>query len=339
MRIAQFAHLGWPVPAPGYGAIQRIVHYLTEDLIGLGADVTLFAAQGSRSTGRVVEICEPLAHSRSHVQSAATERIIAERIDELAEFDLVHFHTLSEHCQFESQLKTRAVSTAHAPPHLVPVIDSSLRHPGFPRIAVSDHQRSLMPALNWIDMIHLGLPPDLYAPRFELGNYLAFIGRICRDKGVLEAIEIARRAGMKLVLAGPVFGGDARFFDEEVRQHIESREVYYVGEIDDARKQKFYEKAYALLFPIMWDEPFGTVMIEAMACGTPTIAFRRGAVPEVITEGVNGIIVEGVEEAVDRLIEIRLIRRQEVRRAFEARFSAALMARRYEQMYRKLLSG
>jgi hypothetical protein len=257
-----------------------------------------------------------------------------------AEFDVLHFHIDFFHYPLFRAMAHRTLTTLHGRQDLpeLPAIYRAFPH--MPLVSISNHQRLPVPPVNWMGTVYHGLPDGMLSLDKGEGGYLAFLGRICPDKGPLQAIEIARRAGMTLKMAAKVDPADAKYFAEEVKPVLDaSPHVEFIGEIDDSRKQEFLGNAKALLFPIGWPEPFGLVMIEAMACGTPVIAFNCGSVPEIMDDGLTGFVVETVEQAVTAVAKLDTLFRPSIRSRFEERFSAAAMAREYVRIYQQLVAS
>jgi len=257
------------------------------------------------------------------------------------DFDIIHFH-LSHflHFPFFEHMPERTVTTPHGRLDYTDLAPAYGRFPRFPMISISRSQRARLPEANWIATIQHGLPLDLYKPDYEAvlgGNYLAFLGRLSRDKRPDRAIEIARRAGLKLKLAAKIGDDDRAYVEETVEPSIDGDRIEYVGEIEEARKAEFLGRAAGLVFPIDWPEPFGLAVIEAMACGTPVIAWNCGAMPEIIDEGVTGFLVESIEDAVASVPQLLRLDRRLVRKTFETRFSATRMARDYARTYVDLM--
>jgi glycosyltransferase involved in cell wall biosynthesis len=347
MKIAQVAPLYEAVPPRLYGGTERIISYLTEGLVARGHDVTLFGSADSQTTAKLVAVRDcalrldtaplkcPIA---AHLNMLDTVR---RRVDE---FDIIHFH-LGEVLQFPlfEQRPERTVTTAHGRLDLPDFLDTFDRWPAFPMVSISMQQRQPLPRANWVANIHHGLPPSLPLPfehrRADTSPYLAFLGRIAPEKRPDRAIEIARQSGLRLKIAAKVDEADKRYHQTEIEPRIDGERVQYIGEISEAEKPAFLGGATALLFPIDWPEPFGLVVIEAMAFGTPVIAWRRGAAPEVIDHGQTGFLVETIEEAVASVAQSQLLSRAAIRRAFERRFSADRMTSEYEAVYETLLRG
>ncbi len=338
LRIAMVAPLHESVPPHLYGGTERVVSYLTEELVRLGHDVTLFATADSRTAARLRPMApqglrldphcgEPLAH---HVA------MVHDVMESADEFDVLHFHIDFVHFPSVRLAAADSVTTLHGRldiPDLVPLFR---RFTDIPLVSISDAQRAPLPWANWAATVHHGLPLDLLRAGRGEGGYLAFLGRISPEKRPDRAIRIAHRAGLPLRIAAKVEKTDVPYFREVVEPLLDGPGVEFVGEIGEAQKSEFLGNARALLFPIDWPEPFGLVMIEAMACGTPVVAFRCGSVAEIVEPGVNGWIVASEDEAVEALEHLDGLDRAACRRSFEARFSARRMAQDYLRVYRKV---
>ncbi|TPK17588.1 glycosyltransferase family 4 protein [Mesorhizobium sp. B2-5-7] len=346
MKIAHVAPLYESVPPRLYGGTERIISYLTEALVDLGHEVTLFASGDTKSSAKLVPCREralrldprPLKSEIAAHLSMLDE--VRKRADD---FDVVHFH-LSHflHFPFFRDMPQRTVTAPHGRLDYADLAQAYDRFPRFPMISISRSQRARFASANWLATIHHGLPLDLYEADFEAGSdgtYLAFLGRMSRDKRPDRAIEIARRTGLKLKLAAKVGDGDRAYFEEVVQPLIDGDRVEYVGEIGEDQKARFLGNAAALLFPIDWPEPFGLAVIEAMACGTPVMAWSCGAMPEIIDHGVTGFVVETIEDAVASMPALLQLDRRRIRTAFERRFSADRMARDYVEAYSRLTTG
>jgi hypothetical protein len=311
---------------------------LTEELVAQGHDVTLFAS-GDSATRAKLHAIVPQALRLEGINNSLPYNIImlvqvARRMDE---FDVMHFHIDFSHYPIFRNMAHKTLTTLHGRQDLPEMPDIYRAFPQMPLVSISDHQRLPVPPVNWRGTVYHGLPEGLLKEGKGDGGYLAFLGRICPDKGPLEAIEIARRAGMKLKMAAKVDPADQKYFDEQVRPVLDaSPHVEFIGEIDDGRKQEFLGNAAALLFPIRWPEPFGLVMIESMACGTPVIAFNRGSVPEVIDDGVSGFIVHDEATAIAAVDRLGELDRATVRATFDRRFTARRMAEDYLDIYTEL---
>ena len=338
MRIAQIAPLVESVPPTLYGGTERVVSWLTEELVAMGHDVTLFAS-GDSVTSAKLEPVTPRALRLAGVHDCTPHNIIM--LDKVAsrqhQFDIVHFHIDFFHYPLFRRLAHKTVTTLHGRQDLPGLADVYRAFPHMPLVSISDHQRKPLPSVNWLGTVYHGMPERLLSEGKGEGGYLAFLGRICADKGILPAIEIARRAGLPLKVAAKVDPVDRKYIEEGVRPVLAmSPHVEFIGEINDARKPEFLGKAKALLFPISWPEPFGLVMIEAMACGTPVVAFNSGSVPEVMEDGLTGFVVNDIDEAVAAVSRLDWLYRPTIRSRFEERFSARAMARDYLRVYQQL---
>jgi glycosyltransferase involved in cell wall biosynthesis len=341
MKIAQIAPLVESVPPKLYGGTERVVSWLTEELVAQGHDVTLFAS-GDSQTSAKLEAVVPRALRLDGIHNSTTYNLImldqaARRMDE---FDVLHFHIDFFHYPMFRNLAHKTLTTLHGRQDLpeLPAIYKAFPH--MPLVSISNHQRTPMPPVNWMGTVYHGLPETMYRMGAGDGGYLAFLGRICADKGILEAIEISRRAGMKLKVAAKVDPADQKYFETMVKPVFDtSSHVEFIGEINDAGKQEFLGKAAGLLFPICWPEPFGLVMIESMACGTPVIAFRCGSVPEIMDDGLTGFVVDTVDEAVVAVKKLHTLYRPTIRSRFEERFSVGAMARDYVAIYETLAAS
>ena len=341
MRIAQVAPLAESVPPKLYGGTERVVAWLVDELVGLGHEVTLFAS-GDSGTGARLKSVWPraLRLGRPRTDPMAVQAALLEEVARhAAEFDVIHAHIDWQHLPLFARLGVPFLTTCHGRLDLPGFPDMISRFHKAPLVSISDNQRIPLPGANWIGTIHHGLPPDLFRPSFEQGSYLAFLGRLTVEKGPEAAIRIARRAGMPLRIAAKVPRGERTFFHERLEPQIDGTHVQLTGEVNDEKKEQFLAGAAAVLFPIDWPEPFGLVMIEAMACGTPVIAFRSGSVPEVIDEGITGYVVSGEDEAVEAIGRIGELDRQRVRAHFEKRFTSRRMAENYIERYEALAAG
>lgn len=342
MRIAQIAPLYEAVPPKFYGGTERVVSYLTDALVDLGHDVTLFAS-GDSETKATLEAAWPkaLRLDPSIRDANAPHAVLLETVRRRAhEFDVLHFHLDYAPFALFSQMNTPFVTTLHGRldlPELQPVFDT---FPNAPVISISDSQRLPLQRAAWLNTIYHGLPENLLTPQpHKKPEYLAFLGRICPEKRADLAIKIAAQSGLPLKIAAKVDKVDQEYFKTTIEPLLSQAHVEFVGEINEQQKPEFLSGAKALLFPIDWSEPFGLVMIEAMACGTPVIAFNRGSVPEVIDHGVTGFICEDVQGAVGALHRLDELSRTEIRAQFERRFSARTMAQNYVDSYTSLLQA
>ena len=338
MKIAQIAPLVESVPPRLYGGTERVVSWLTEELVAQGHEVTLFASGDSRTAAHLHPIV-PRALRLDGIHNSLPYNIImldrvAARMDE---FDVLHFHIDFFHYPIFRNMAHKTLTTLHGRQDLAELPDIYRAFPHMPLVSISNHQRLPVPPVNWRGTVYHGLPEKQFRLGAGEGGYLAFLGRICPDKGPVEAIEIAARAGMTLKMAAKVDPADQKYYDEVVAPLIaKSPHVEFIGEIHDGQKQDFLGKARALLFPISWPEPFGLVMIESMACGTPVVAFRCGSVPEIMEDGLTGYVVPDVEAAVKAVSLLDRLYRPSIRARFEERFSARAMAKDYLKIYRQL---
>jgi len=340
MRIAQVSPLAESVPPRLYGGTERIVSYLTEELVRQGHKVTLFASGDSRTTAELHAVVDTALRFAPQVRDSLIFTMLQfEAVRARAsEFDVIHFHTDYLHFPLLRELHLgNALTTLHGRLDLPGYPEMFAKFPEAAAVSISNDQRRPLPNVNWIGTVPHGLPGDVCA--FQPGrrdDYLAFLGRISPEKRVDRAIEIARRAGMKLRIAAKVDVADREYFVTRIEPLLAQPHVEFVGEIGEHEKCDFLGRARALLFPIDWPEPFGLVLIEAMSCGTPTVAWRAGAVPEIINEGNNGFIVESIDDAVMAVQRCAQIDRGAVRASFEQRFTVQRMTRDYLEIYRRL---
>jgi glycosyltransferase involved in cell wall biosynthesis len=341
MRIAQVAPLYESVPPKYYGGTERVVSYLTEELVRQGHEVTLFASGDSVTKARLVAACRRSLRMDKHcVDRMAHHILMLEHVlQRAAEFDIVHFHTDYLHFPLSRREQITDVTTLHGRLDISDLVPLYQEFRDMPVISISDGQREPLPWANWQATVYHGLPTDLYQFRDEPGGYLAFLGRVSPEKRVDRAIEIAKQVRIPLKIAAKVDRVDTDYFETVIEPLLRHPFVEFVGEIGEGEKEEFLRNAYALLFPIDWPEPFGLVMIEAMACGTPVIAYRGGAVPEVMEEGHTGFIVEGLEDAVEAARRVPELSRKRCREVFEQRFTAARMAHDYVQVYERLINS
>ncbi|MDH6590173.1 glycosyltransferase involved in cell wall biosynthesis [Variovorax sp. TBS-050B] len=342
MKIAQIAPLYEAVPPRLYGGTERVVAHLANALVDQGHEVTLFASADTQTRARLA----PMRAQALRLDPAPLKSDLASHLSMLHEvrrraheFDVLHFHVDLLHFPFFEDMAERTLTTLHGRLDIADLPGAYTRWNRYPLISISKHQRRPLPFANWLATIPHGLDEAPYAFAPEPGGYLAFLGRISPEKRPDRAIEIATRAGLPIRIAAKVDAADARYFEQKIRPMLDHPLVEFIGEIGDADKAAFLGGARALLFPIDWPEPFGLVMIEAMACGTPVIGWRCGSVPEVIEHGVSGLIVEDEAQAVESVHAIGRLDRRAVRRAFEARFSAQAMASAYVEQYRRIVDG
>ena len=342
MRIAQIAPLFEAVPPKLYGGTERVVYSLTEELVAMGHDVTLFASGDSVTSATLA----PMRDQAIRLDPAVKDwiayymrmmELVYRRADE---FDVLHFHTDYFPLSLFSRQPTPFVTTLHGRLDLPEFKEVYETFPDAPFVSISDHQRRPIPDLNWVRTVLHGMPARLLTPQPVAQRYFAFLGRISPEKGADKAIRIAAAAGVKLKMAAKVDNADRAYYEQEIAPLIAaSPHVEFIGEINDTQKPAFLSGAHALLFPIDWPEPFGLVMIESMACGTPVIAFNRGSVPEVIDHGVTGFIVPDEAAAIAAIGSIDRLDRRAVRATFDRRFTARRMAEDYLDVYEDLIVG
>ena len=339
LRIAQVSPLIETVPPQCYGGTERIVSYLTEELVRLGEDVTLFASGGSDTDARLVAVSERPLRADDSVKDPITRSIveIEEVFKRARDFDIIHFHDGYVHFPLVRRLQVPNVTTAHGRMDLPDLVPLFREFHDVALVSISDNQRSPLPFANWIATVPHGLPVDLYSFGAEPEDYLVFLGRICQEKRPDRAIELAKRIGMPLKIAAKVDKADEQYFEAEIKHLLNDHLIEFVGEVNEAEKNVLLRGAKALLFPIDWPEPFGLVMIESLACGTPVLAFECGSVPEVLVHGKTGFIVRSMEEAEKALRQIDTIDRHACRREFEQRFTVAQMAQNYLNVYKQLM--
>jgi glycosyltransferase involved in cell wall biosynthesis len=341
MRIAQVAPLYESVPPQCYGGTERVVSYLTEELVRLGHEVTLFATADSVTRARL-HACAPcgLRLDPSCIDPLSRHILMLEAVCKAGEaFDIIHYHVDYLHFPVSRRTAVPQVTTLHGRLDLADLAPLYREFGDMPLVSISDDQRKPLPWVRWEATVHHGVPADLYRPQEKPGDYLAFLGRISPEKRLDRAIEIARRAGMRLRVAAKVDKADHDYFRDCIQPLLGAPHVEFIGEIGEADKQAFLGNARALLFPIDWPEPFGLVMLESLACGTPIIAYRRGSVPEVLQDGVTGFLVEDVAAAAAAVHRLSAVDRRQCRQAFEARFSATRMALDYLDVYSRLARG
>jgi glycosyltransferase involved in cell wall biosynthesis len=339
MRIAQVAPLYESVPPRYYGGTERVVSWLTEKLVSLGHQVTLFASGDSVTNAHLIaaskkalrldpDCIDPLAH---HVL------MVEEVFSHAEDFDLIHFHTDYLHFSRSRRERVPCLTTLHGRldiPDLVPLYKE---YREVPVVSISDAQREPLSWVNWVGTVPHGMPANMLSLNPGKGEYLAFLGRVSPEKGIDHAIEIAIRSGMKLKIAAKIDRADREYYDAKIKHLMTHPLIEFIGEIGGSEKQEFLGNAAALLFPINWPEPFGLVMIESLACGTPVIAYPFGSVPEIIPHGVGGFLVQNIEEAVRAVKRIDKIDRAECRSQFELNFTDDSMAAKYLKIYQKLV--
>lgn len=347
MRIAQIAPLFEAVPPKLYGGTERVVYSLTEALVELGHDVTLFASGDSETSAKLDAPWPRALRLDPDIRDwVATYALLIEHVAERAhDFDVLHFHIDYWPNSVFTRLGVPFVTTLHGRLDLPEFAAVYRKFPTVPLVSISDNQRKPIPDVGWVATVHHGMPQNLLYPPKDgpkgdaKGEYFAFLGRISPEKGIERAIRIAGACKTRLKVAAKVDKADAEYFKTSVEPLLKDANVEFIGEINDAQKPEFLGNAKATLFAIDWPEPFGLVMIESMACGTPVIAMRRGSVPEVMEDGVTGFIVENVEEAIAAVARLPELDRRTIRARFDARFTSRRMAEDYLRIYRQLIDA
>jgi glycosyltransferase involved in cell wall biosynthesis len=339
MRIAQVAPLYESCPPQLYGGTERVVSYLTEELVKEGHEVTLFASGDSRTKAVLRASCDRALRLDPRCKDPISHHLVLlNHVARAAEtFEIIHFHLNFLHFPTFAPLWGKTLTTAHGRLDLANLPPLFREFSMMPLVSISNAQRIPVPWANWYGTVHHGLPTDLYCPGRGDGGYLAFIGRISPEKRVDRAVEIARRVGMPLKIAAKVDKADLDYYNAKIKKLLKGPGVEFIGEIGENEKGEFLGRAAAVLFPINWPEPFGLVMIEAMANGTPVIASRRGSVPEIVDEGVTGLVVDSTDAAVAAVAKAIALDRRVIRRRFEERFSAERMAQDYIELYGDVL--
>src|ERR1700758_4564840 len=339
MRIAQVAPLYESVPPRLYGGTERVVSWLTERLVSHGHDVTLFASGDSVTTARLVPACKKALRLDSECIDPLPHHVLMleDAFAQADDFDLIHFHIDYLHFSRIRRERIPSVTTLHGRLDIPDLVPLYREFTDLPLVSISDAQRKPLPWVNWIGTVHHGMPTDFLSLRRDPGDYLAFLGRVSPEKGLDSAVEIAIRSGMRLKIAAKVDRVDQKYFEEKIQPALKHPLIEFIGEIGNSDKQEFLGNAAALLFPIEWPEPFGLVMIEAMACGTPVIGHPYGSVPEIIPDGVAGFLVRNLEEGGEAVNRLGQIDRRDCRRHFELNFTDGRMARDYVRLYNQLI--
>jgi glycosyltransferase involved in cell wall biosynthesis len=339
MRIAQISPLFEAVPPKLYGGTERVVYSLTEELVGLGHDVTLFASGDSVTSATLAPMRVQALRLDPSVKDwvAIYYRMVEMIYRRKDEFDVLHFHIDYFPLSLFARQKVPYLTTIHGRLDLPEFVETYGTFPEAPFVSISDSQRRPIPQLNWVRTVLHGMPAKLLTPQPVKQEYAAFLGRVSPEKGLDRAIHIAGKAGLSLKIAAKVDNADKEYYDTVIKPLIrDNPNVEFIGEINDAQKPAFLSAAHALIFPINWPEPFGLVMIEAMACGTPVVAFNCGSVPEVIDDGVTGFIVDDIEAAVAAVDKVHTLDRARVRATFDRRFTSRRMAEDYVDLYEEL---
>ncbi|HKZ38161.1 MAG TPA: glycosyltransferase family 4 protein, partial [Chryseolinea sp.] len=318
---------------------ERVVSFLTEELVTQRHDVTLFASGDSITTARLVPVCEKALRLNDEcVDQVANHIAMLQMVmNEIENFDVIHYHIDYLHYPLSKKYPFPHVTTLHGRLNIYDLKVLYQLFDDMPVISISQAQRSPLPWLNWVGNVYHGLPLTLFEPNYREGKYLAFLGRVSPEKGLDRAIEIAISSGIQLKIAAKIDNADKTYFEQHIKHLLDHPLIDFVGEIGEHEKQEFLSNAIVLLFPIDWPEPFGLVMTEAMACGTPVIAYSNGSVPEIIEHGKNGFIVENQEQAIKAVQNISLLDRQVCRTIFEERFSSQRMAKEYVSIYENVI--
>lgn len=340
LRIAQVAPLYESVPPKMYGGTERIVSFLTEALISMGQDVTLYATGDSITDARLVPVIPAaLRLDPNKVDQIAPHITMVQMVqNDLREYDIVHYHIdylhfPASHCSKKAHLTTLHGSLG------IPELQSlynMYREP--PVVSISHSQRTPLPQANWVGTVYHGLPETLFQPVYSVGKYLAFLGRVSPEKGLDDAIRISKAVGIPLKIAAKVDAADREYFEKVISPMLSDPLIEFIGEVNEHEKQNFIGDAMALLFPIKWFEPFGLVMIESLACATPVVAYGRGSVSEILNDGVDSFVVNNVEEAIAAVRNLNSIDRHSCRSTFDRRFTARHMAENYLQVYREVIA-
>ena len=343
MRIAQVAPLFESVPPKLYGGTERVVSWLTEELVEQGHEVTLFASGDSETRANLVPVCQKALWQDKECRETLPHhvRMMELIFRDVSRFDIIHFHCDYIHLPLVKHYPCPTVTTLHGFVHGHDLRGLLMNYLNVPLVSISNSQRAGIPEANWQGTVYHGLPQTLHTFRAQSDEYFAFLGRISPEKGLQRAIEIARLTEIPLKVAAKIYDEDRNYFEQVIQPllHKSASFVEYVGEVGGIEKDTFLGKAKALLFPVDWPEPFGLVMIEAMACGTPVIAWRKGSVPEIVRDGLTGFVVDDIEAAVRCVPQLETIRRQDCRRTFEAQFRSERMAADYLRIYQRLIQN
>jgi glycosyltransferase involved in cell wall biosynthesis len=343
VRIAQVAPLYESVPPHGYGGTERVVSYLTEELVGMGHDVTLFASGDSVTQAELIAPCpRALRLDRECMDQIAHHVVLLDQVfRQVSRFDVIHFHIDYLHFPLSRRFRPSRLTTLHGRLDIPDLRELYRVFAEEPLVSISDSQRRPLSGVTWLGTVHHGLPPDLFRFQQRPGKYLAFLGRVSPEKGLDQAIAIAERAGIDLKIAAKVDPKDQCYYDEVIKPLLQAAgpRAEFIGEVGGIAKETFLGNALALLFPIDWPEPFGLVMIEAMACGTPVIAYPRGSVPEVMEDGVTGFVVNSIDEAVQAISRVHRLDRRACREVFEQRFTSRRMASDYLAIYERIVDA
>jgi glycosyltransferase involved in cell wall biosynthesis len=338
MRIAQVPPLYESIPPKLYGGTERVVSYLTEELVKQGHEVTLFGTKDSVTSANLYAVCEQATRLNPNCRDAVAWHIYQLQLvmENANEFDIIHFHNDYLHFPLSCQDHYRHITTLHGRLDLEDLKPIYRKFYRIPVVSISNNQRTPLPHINWMSTVYHGLPENMYQPGEGKGNYLAFLGRISPEKRPDRAIEIAKRTGVPLKIAAKVDQVDEEYFEQKIKPLLNHPLIEFIGEIGEDQKGEFLGNALALLFPIDWPEPFGMVMIEALATGTPVIAFNHGSVPEIIEHGKTGFVVNNIQQAVQAVEELYFLNRSHCRDVFERSFTSAVMAGNYVALYEQI---
>ncbi len=339
MKIAQVAPLWESVPPVLYGGTERVVSFITEELVRQGHDVTLFASGDSTTKARLVPMCPEALRLSKVIKNydAPLTAMLEKAFSPSGEFDIIHSHLEFLPFPLAKRSHTPVLTTLHARldlPELLPVFRTFAE---LPLVSISDAQREPLPWANWVATVHHGLPKDLYTPHANQGKYLVFLGRVAPEKGLDQAIEIAKRVDMPLRIGAKIDPTNVEYYRAVIEPLLDHPLIEFVGEVTDLEKDDFIGDAYAMICPYDWPEPFGLVFIESLACSTPVIAYRRGSVPEIIEHGVTGFVCETLEEMVQSVRHVSLLERARCRQAFDLRFTTERMVQDYVRVYERML--
>jgi glycosyltransferase involved in cell wall biosynthesis len=339
MRIAQVSPLFESVPPKAYGGTERVVSYLTEELVERGHEVTLFASGDSKTRARLISSCPVSLRLSNNCKNELMNHVVQLQMvqDRLQEFDVIHYHTDYFHYPLSKLNRSVHLTTLHGRLDIPDLQHLYNTFQKIPLVSISDSQRKPLPQANWINTVYHGLPKHLYSFHERKGEYFAFLGRICPEKGVERSIELAKRTGIPLKMAAKVDEADKEYYERIIKPQLNHPLIEYIGEIGEKEKNEFLGKAICTLFLIDWPEPFGLVMIESMACGTPVLACGSGSVPEIIDNGITGCMISSIDQVDKAVHEILKINRRDCRDKFEERFSVQRMTTDYLKTFHQLV--
>lgn len=342
MKVAQLAPLWEPVPPITYGGTELVVHNLTEELVAQGHDVTLFACGQSNTSAKLFSnIQQPLRKSCTEMYHLYEAELISMLLSMQDNFDIIHNHTGPSFLPYAHYLKTPIVSTMHNAFNILEEADFIKKYSHLPFISISDYQRVLAPELNYVSTVYNGINIEQYEFKKEPdanNPYLLFLGRICIEKGAHLAIKLAKETGHRLIMAGKIGTHDMDFYNREIKHLIDNEQIIYIGEVNHSQKVNLFKNAIATVHPITWPEPFGLVLTESMACGTPVLALKDGSIPEVMQNGITGFIEDNIEDLIKKTRAIPLINRRRCREHVEKNFTTQNMVKNYINVYEKIIS-